>query len=328
MVSIGGEAAPPDSVRRSNLAIPRPFRLFNCYGPTEATINSTWAELGAGEEESEVVPIGRPLPGVTAYVLDEYHEPVPIGVPGELWIGGGNLATGYLSAPELTAARFVPDSFSAMPGARLYRTGDTVRWLADGQLTFLGRKDFQVKIRGHRVELQEIERVLWGIRGVRQAAVIVHEGDRLIGFVAAEDPHRVSAAAIRKAVGLELPSYMVPDQIVVLNRLPAGATGKMDRRQLRGMIPTAATGGGALATKTEAMVARIWEAVLGVTGVGRDDRFLDLGGHSILAMRVANRLHVELGISVTIRTLLGHPTVAALAGELDRMAPPAAPRRG
>ncbi|HEU5218015.1 MAG TPA: amino acid adenylation domain-containing protein, partial [Gemmatimonadales bacterium] len=326
VVNVGGAAAQPGTVRRFFEVLSKPVRIFNCYGPTETTIACTWAELAPGEDLPGV-PIGRPLPGVTAYVLDPHDRPVPIGVAGELCIGGANLATGYLGAPEQTASRFVADPFSQVPGARLYRTGDTVYWLQDGRLCFLGRGDFQVKVRGHRVELQEIERVLQDIPGVRHAAVLFQETDRLIAFVVPDHSRLLSDAAIRDAAALALPVYMLPSRIVSVERLPVGPTGKVDRHRLLAMIPAGADpAGGRPATATERTIARIWEEVLGVSGIGPENRFLDLGGHSLLAMRVAKRVEAQLGIHVSIRTLLDHSTVRALARELDRLATTPGPR--
>ena len=323
LLDIGGEATNPAAVRRWHAVAPPHIRLTNGYGPTEATVFATSAELIPGEEYAGEVPIGRPLAGVTVHVRDSHGHPVPIGAPGELWIGGANLALGYLNEPELTATRFRTDDAHALPGERLYHTGDRVRWRGDGQLAYVGRIDRQMKVRGYRIEPAEIERVLCGVPGVRQAAVIIHPGagDRLVGFVVPEGLTVPASGAIRDAASLELPVYMVPSQIVALDRLPRSSTGKVDRRALASLVPaTAESAGGHLATANERLVARIWESLLGITGIGRDDRFLDLGGHSLIAMRVASRLHTELGVRVSLRTALTHPTVASLARELDRLA--------
>jgi amino acid adenylation domain-containing protein len=327
-VDIGGEATNPAAVRRWHAVAPPHIRLTNGYGPTETTIFSTSAELIRGEEYPSDVPIGRPIAGATVHVRDSHRHPVPIGAPGELWIGGANLALGYLNEPALTAARFRTDDAHTRPGERLYRTGDRVRWRDDGQLAYLGRIDRQMKLRGYRIEPAEIERVLCGVPGIRQAAVIIHPvGDRLVGVVVPEGKTVPSSRAIRDAASLELPAYMVPGQIVTVDRLPLASTGKVDRAVLASLVPaTAESAGGHLATANEQLVARIWESVLGITGIGRDDRFLDLGGHSLLAMRVASRLQTELGVSVSLRTALTHPTVASLAGELDRLAREGPPR--
>ncbi len=331
VVTIGGEAAAPDPVRRF-FAVARPgIRLFNGYGPTETTVGAMWAELYRGEEYPGEVPIGRPYAGVTLRVVDRWRQPVPIGTPGELWIGGGNVARGYLGAPELTAERFVPDPEASPPGERFYRTGDRVRWRADGKLGYLGRMDLQMKLRGYRIEPADVESALCRAPGVRQAVVMLHPTtrDRLVAFVVPETEGAVDPQAIRDAAALELPHYMVPAQIVQLRRLPLGSTGKLDRPALAALVPVGAEPAGVvLSTETEQAVARIWAEVLGVTRVGPDDRFLDLGGHSLLAMRVANRLRAELGVDLTIRTLLDHPTVATLARELDRRVPPVAPGQG
>jgi len=322
-LGIGGEAAVPDSVRRF-FAVARPgLRLFNGYGPTETTIAVVCTELRPEEEYPGEVPIGRPYPGATVRVVDGRGQPVPIGSPGELWIGGGSLALGYLGAPALTAERFVNDPLAPGAGRRFYRTGDRVRWRNDGLLGYLGRMDMQLKVRGYRVEPADVEQTLRRVPGVRQAVVILHPTgrDRLVAFLVPEGHITLDPQAIRDAAALALPHYMVPAEVVQLKRLPLGSTGKVDRYALAALAAVApAATGGVLSTPTERVVAQTWEELLGVRGVGPDDRFLDLGGHSLLAMRVANRLRSELGIQLTISTLLNHPTVATLARELDRMA--------
>jgi len=323
VLDIGGEATNPAAVRRWHAVTSPRIRLTNGYGPTETTVYSTSADLIRGEEYPGEVPIGRPIAGGTVYVRDSRGHPVPIGAPGELWIGGANLALGYLKEPELTASRFRTDDTHAVRSERLYRTGDLVRWRDDGQLAYVGRIDRQMKVRGYRIEPAEIERVLCAVPGIRQAAVIIHpgSGDRLVGFVVPEGVTAPSSRAIRDAASLELPAYMVPSQVVTLDRLPLASTGKVDRPALASLIPaTAESTGGQLVTPNEHLVAKIWESLLGITGIGRDDRFLDLGGHSLIAMRVASRLQTELGVSISLRTALTHPTVASLARELDRLA--------
>ncbi len=325
LIAIGGEAASPDAAQRF-FEVTRGVRLLNGYGPTEATVAAIWAELSRGVEYPGEVPIGRPYPGVTVRVVDPQGRLVPIGTPGELWIGGGNLALRYLGAPELTAGRFVPDPDDPTGKARFYRTGDRVRWRDDGQLGYLGRTDQQMKLRGYRIEPAEIERVLRGVPGVRQAVVVLHPGsrDRLVAFVVPQGELPLDSQVLRDTAALDLPQFMVPAEIVQLKRLPLGSTGKVDYPALAAMVPIAQEGaGGVRTTPTEDAVARIWEATLGVTGIGRDDRFLELGGHSLLAMRVVNRVRSELGIALTMRAMLTHPTVASLAAELDRLAAPA-----
>ena len=322
VIAVIGEAMAPDSVQRF-FAVAKPgTRLFNCYGPTEATVAATSAELKPGDEYPGEVPIGRPYPGVTVWVLDPQRRPVPIGTPGELWIGGGNLALRYLGAPELTEERFPSNLSVTMPGERRYRTGDRVRWRDDGQLGFLGRTDLQMKTRGYRIEPADVERGLRKAPGVSQAAVILHPADdRLVAFVVSDRESPLDLRAVRESAEGELPHYMVPGEVIQIQRLPLGSTGKLDRRALAALVPTARSPGvAAQRTPTEQIVTRIWQEVLRVTGIGVHDHFLELGGHSLHAMRVANRLRAELGISLSLRTLLEHQTVATLARELDRPA--------
>jgi amino acid adenylation domain-containing protein len=307
---VGGEAFPPD------LALPligRVSEVWNMYGPTETTIWSTCRRVDGADSP---IPIGRPIDNTLVYVLDERHELVPIGVPGELYIGGAGVARGYFERPELTAERFVPSPFEA--GGRLYRTGDLVRWTADGELVFVRRVDSQVKLRGYRVELGEVESVLAGDPRVRECVAVVREdrpGDqRLVAYVASDPASRPTIPELRARLEQALPGYMVPGHVVVLDALPRTPNQKIDRRAL-----PAPDGGEAssayLAPRTdvEQTLARQWAELLGLPRVGVNDDFFALGGHSMLAIRMLARVRDALGVDVGLRRLFRAPTVAGVA---------------
>ncbi|WP_460901673.1 amino acid adenylation domain-containing protein, partial [Paraburkholderia jirisanensis] len=313
----GGEALPRDLSERLR---DRVGSLWNMYGPTETTIWSSCAQIGtalAGATPSE--PVGHPIGATQIYVLDERFEPVPVGVAGELYIGGIGVARGYLNRPELTAERFVADPFSDEPDARLYKTGDLARFLADGNIEYLGRNDFQVKIRGLRIELGEIETKLAACDGVRQAVVIAREdtpGDkRLVAYLAADDVESVSAAELRVQLAAQLPEYMVPGAFVVLPELPLTPNLKIDRRALP--APDASS----VVTRSyeapqgdiETALAAIWQQLLGLERVGRNDHFFELGGHSLLAVQLLSRLRQQFDAEVALRELFAQPTLDALA---------------
>ncbi|HEX8273687.1 MAG TPA: amino acid adenylation domain-containing protein [Longimicrobiaceae bacterium] len=303
-------------------------RVFDLYGPSEDTTYSTWALRRPGGPAT----IGRPIANTRAYVLDAHGAPMPVGVPGELHLGGAGVARGYLGRPELTAGRFVPDPFGGAPGARLYRTGDRARWLASGELEYLGRLDEQVKIRGFRIEPGEVESVLTSLPGVREAAVVVREdapGDRrLVGYVALAEGAAAgdAEAGLRAALRARLPEHMVPAAIVPLDALPLTPSGKVDRRALPapGQV-VAARDVGAPLTATERAVAEVWEEVLGVPRVGVGDNFFDLGGHSLLLVQVHSRLATLFPGRVAAIDLFEHRTLGALAAHLDRRGAARAP---
>ncbi|WP_437630406.1 non-ribosomal peptide synthase/polyketide synthase [Sorangium sp. So ce854] len=315
-VLVGGEPFPPGLVP---LWAPG-RRLFNGYGPTEATVVATMAACEEGS--SGRVPIGRPLANVQVYVLDPHRMPLPVGVPGELYIGGDGLARGYLNDPDLTAARFVPSPFA--PGARLYRTGDRARWLPDGALEYLDRVDHQVKLRGFRIELGEIEATLAEHPAVLDAAAVVREdtpGDRrLVAYWTAREAPAPGAGELRRHLKERLPEYMVPSAFVALDAMPRTPVGKIDRRALPrpGAAPPGA--GDAHApprTPTEEVLAGIWAETLGVPRVGARDSFFDLGGHSLLATQALSRLNASFGVALPLRALFEEPTVAGLAGRVE-----------
>ncbi|MCW6010645.1 amino acid adenylation domain-containing protein, partial [Micromonospora sp. CPCC 205371] len=275
-------------------------RLLNAYGPTEVTVCATVSEPLEGDQ----VPIGRPIEGTRVLVLDGWLRPVPHGVPGELYVSGAGVARGYAGRPALTAERFVANPFG--PG-RMYRTGDVVRWRADGQLEFLGRSDDQVKVRGHRIELGEVEAALAACDGVSRAAVAVRDG-RLVGYAVTSD-----VEGVREAVARRLPAYMVPSAIVGLAELPLNANGKLDRKALP--LPTFTRSRGP-ATADEEVLCRAFAEVLDKDLVGADDNFFDLGGDSILATKLVGHLRGALRAGISLRTVLEAPTPAGLAARL------------
>jgi amino acid adenylation domain-containing protein len=319
----GGDALIPDRVSRAMRALPG-VRLINGYGPTEATTFSCCFDATSGVPFDDSVPIGRPLANMSAYVLDGELQPVPVGVPGELYIGGDGIASGYLNQPELTAERFIANPFG---DDRLYRTGDIVRWRPDGQLEFMGRDDLQVKIRGFRVEPGEVEAALAGHPGVREAAVIApadaNRDRRMVAFVVADGG--VDEAELRAHLGEKLPAYMVPSTFALVESLPVTPNGKLDRsaladRAAQGDLPKQppAVQVESPAGEVEEVVAGIWSEVLGVQAAGPQDDFFALGGHSLLAMKLITDVNDALDVELTVRTLLVEPTLGALVREVEQ----------
>ncbi|RYZ37608.1 MAG: amino acid adenylation domain-containing protein, partial [Myxococcaceae bacterium] len=317
-VLVGGEAV--DEALWARLAALPGLQAFNVYGPTECTVDVTARAIQA----DTVRPVlGRPLTNMQGYVLDPELQPVPVGVPGELFVGGAGLARGYLERPDLTADRFVPDGLGAQPGGRLYRTGDRVRWLASGELEYLGRLDFQVKVRGFRIELGEVETALAQQPGVSEAVVLVRgEGadKRLVGYVVAKEGHALDADSLRAGLRHGMPEYMVPAALVVLAALPLNANGKVDRRALPEPEATRAEAAYvAPRTVAEATLSGIWAEVLRLERVGAKDNFFALGGHSLLATQVVSRIRTRMGVEMPLRLLFEAPTVEALAQRLTRL---------
>ncbi len=275
--------------------------------------------------DNGVVPIGRPVANTQAYVLDQDLQPVPFGFYGELYLGGDGLARGYLGRPEMTAQRFVPDPFSRRSGKRLYRTGDRVRWLANGELEFTGRFDDQVKIRGYRIEPGEVANVLARESGVKEGIVIVGPGQnqqkRLIAYVVPEG-EQVSATGLRKALKTRLPEYMVPSVIVLLEKFPLNANGKVDRKALP---PPDDAGIGteeeyvAPRTEFEARLCTMWAEILGLPRFGIEQNFFESGGHSLLATRAISQIRSEMGVEVPLRLMFDCPTIAAFAPKAEEL---------
>ena len=315
----GGEQLSQDLVDSSLTALPN-LRIWNIYGPTEATANACVATI----RSEDAVTIGRPIDNTQIYILDSSLQPVPIGVKGELYIGGAGLARGYLNQPDWTAEKFIPHPFSTEPGARLYKTGDLARYLPDGRIEFLGRTDYQVKIRGFRIELGELEAVLREHPAVREAVVLAQEDasgeKRLVAYVVAERESRPAANDLRSFLRQKLPEYMVPSALVLLDALPLMFNGKMDRRALPALERARPELENAVViprTPTEEILAEIWVQVLGLERVGIHDNFFDLGGHSLLATQVVSRIRDAFGMEIPLRRLFELPTVAGLAESID-----------
>jgi amino acid adenylation domain-containing protein len=330
-VIIGGERALPEKVARWQGNVAGKIALFNTYGPTEGTISVTRYEVPAAAVTSLAgaeVPIGPPNANTTVYVLDPYMEPLPWGVPGELFIGGVAVSRGYVGKPDLTAAAFVPDPFSTTPGARLYRTGDLARFMPDGNVQYQGRIDTQVKIRGYRIEPREVELALQKHPEVEDVVVTVREdepGDRrLVAYLVAPVGHEPDPAALRSFLQSMLPSWMVPTAFISMPVLPVNTSGKVDIRALP------APGAGNVMTSSEYVAPRnateerlcdIWKHVLKLDRIGIHENFFDLGGHSLLATRVVARINDALHMDLPLRRLFEAPTIADLAKAIGGMQP-------
>lgn len=320
VVIIGGEKAAADRVARWHQHTDDRVRLINSYGPTEITIAATYCDLKPSPAiTAGVVPIGRPLPNTSLYVLDQSLRLAPTGVPGELYVGGPGVARGYLNRSDLTLERFIPNPVSNDPSERLYKTGDIVRYRANGELEFLGRIDSQVKIRGFRVELEEIERALRRVEGVMDCVVILREDHdkRLIAYiVAGKIPPRISD--LRNYLKARLPAYMVPAAFEMIDELPLMPNGKIDRRALpdpksqgemdETFVPPA--------TPMQELLAAAWRDVLHIERIGIHDNFFDLGGHSLLAAKVVSLIRNDLDVPVTMVDVFQAPTIATLSNLL------------
>lgn len=321
LVIVGGDSIMPEAVVQWQSAEidPGAIRLLNAYGPTEATITASTYDIptGFGETSAQIrVPIGRPLLNKTNYVLDEQLEPAPVGVPGQLYIGGDGLARGYINRPELTAERFVPDPFSATAGQRLYDSGDRARYLPDGSIEFLGRLDQQVKIRGFRIEIGEIEAVLNEHDGISEVAVVVSQSgsgeQRLVAYVVAAEGNGGDWRAYLKE---RVPEYMIPAIFVAIEEMPLTVTGKIDRQALVALGVREENAGDAYEmprTAIEEALAEIWKQVLGVERVGINDNFFELGGDSILSIQIVARAN-QVGLRLTAKQIFEYQTVAELA---------------
>ncbi len=298
----------------------RSCTLYNHYGPTETHVVTAFTLTGSPGGWPSVAPIGRPVANAQVYLLDGSGRPVPIGVPGELHIGGVALSRGYLSRPDLTAEKFIPDPFSGGPGARLYKTGDLARFRPDGNIEFLGRMDRQVKIRGFRIELGEIEAVLGQHPEVRESVVLAREDQpgekRLVAYLVVDRGRGPRLSELRSFLKQKLPEYMVPSAFVTLEALPLTPSGKLDRRALpvpEQTRPELEEKLVAPRTPVEEVLAGIWAQVLGVGRVGIDDNFFELGGHSLLATRVVSRIRETFKVEVPLRSLFDAPTLSTLA---------------
>jgi amino acid adenylation domain-containing protein len=319
----GGEAVDPQRVKELLHNGP-PRHLLHVYGPTETTTFASWYRVQDVAADSTTVPIGRPIANTQLYILDGDLQPVPIGVAGELYIGGVGLAHGYLNRPELTAGKFIPNPFSTERGTRLYSTGDRTRCLPDGNIEFLGRFDDQVKIRGYRIELSEIETVLGQHPSVRQVVVLAREDSpedkRLVAYVAVASSSSPSTSELRTFLQRKLPEYMVPSAFILLESLPLTVTGKLDRKGLPApdqSRPEPEHTYTAPRTPVEELLANIWAEVLKLDKVGIHDNFFDLGGHSLLAARLISRIRDAFRIELPLRNLFEAPTVAGLVAQIE-----------
>jgi len=326
VVHLGAENCPPQLVNRHFQLHPK-SALLNEYGPSEAAI---WCTQYSCElpVSGRAIPVGRPVSNAQVYLLDERLEPVPIGVRGEIYIGGRGVARGYLQRPDLTAEKFIPHPFSSEPGARLYRTGDMARLEADGNIVFLGRLDHQVKLRGYRIELGEIEIKLGECEGVRQAVAIIREDTpghrRLVAYVVKEEDVQPSTAELRDHLKSKLPDYMIPSAFVFLDHLPLTRTEKLDLKALPSPEDDRSARGEGLAaprTNLERLLAEKWQEILGVRQIGIHENFFELGGDSLRAALLINKLQEELGDYIYVVALFEAPTIATMADYLKEYYP-------
>ncbi len=329
---IGGEQLSTPHVRKAQQGLSG-TQIINGYGPTESTTFTCTYAIPDGIASDEPLPIGRPIANTCVYILDPNMQPVPVGIPGELYIGGDGLARGYLSRPKLTAERFVSDPFNTDPGARLYKTGDLVRYRPDGNIEYLGRMDFQVKIRGYRIELGEIEAVLGQYPGIGETAVVLREdtpGDRiLVAYVVPREKgkEQIPASELRRYLQEKLPDYMVPSAFVTLEAMQRTSSGKVDRKALPAperLHPELEKGYVAPRTEAEERLASIWKEVLNLEKVGVYDNFFDLGGHSLKATQVMSQLRRIVNVDLPLKLLFESPTISGLAEHIQS-APSGAP---
>jgi amino acid adenylation domain-containing protein len=324
LVVVGGEKAQNRALETWRKIVASCVRWINTYGPTETSVIATAYEPPADGPLPSPLPIGRPVNNYRIYILDGNLQPVPVGIEGELYIGGPGLARGYLNCPELTAAKFISDPFSSGPQARLYKTGDLARYLENGEIEFVGRRDLQVKIRGFRVEPGEIEAVLTWHSSVREAVVLVQEdvssGKRLVAYVVPVSGLTPSAVELRKSLKSQLPDYMVPSGFVFLRALPLTPNGKVDRRVLSTLPAHEAPAENyvAPADPVELELAGMWEGVLGKRPIGVRDNFFEVGGHSLVAVRLMRRIEQKFKRKLPLVTLFEAPTIEQLAAILRR----------
>ena len=322
VLNLAGEALPRSLVREIERKAPPRCRLFNLYGPSEDTTYSTLARvpLDAPPETDEDPAIGRPLPGTAAYVLDRHLQPVPSGVSGELFLAGLGLARGYQNQPQLTAERFLPDSFATTAGARCYRTGDRVRHLPDGTIEYLGRVDQQVKVRGLRIELGEIETAIQQHPEVRSAVVVARDtrgARRLVAYLVPRAERSPSPAELVDFLRRRLPGSMIPETFCALSALPLTPNGKVDRRALPEPWQEPVAAASPPQTAEEALLADVWRELLGGGDVGREDSFFQLGGNSLLSLRMLSRIRQRCEVELALNDVFEHPTLAALATRIE-----------
>ena len=317
-VLVGGEALAQDLALD---LVKRSGSVWNMYGPTETTVWSTCWQVARPEE---AILIGRPIGNTQVYILDRNREPVPVGVTGELYIGGEGVTKGYLNRPELTVERFVQDPFVPEDLSFLYRTGDLARYRPDGQIVCLGREDNQVKVRGFRIELDEVETLLLEHGAVMRTAVVVREdreGDqRLVAYFVSESHEETTPTELRRHLRRRLPEYMIPQLYVELDTFPLTPNGKIDRRSLpspMGPNQVARESIQPPKTRTEKTVAGIWQELLGLAAIERHDNFFDLGGHSLLSLRALTRIEAQTGARLPAR-LMVLENLEQIAAELDR----------
>jgi len=323
LVVVGGDVMSPDALARWQESPMRGVRLINAYGPTEATITANAFEITPRLGEiaaNQGIPIGRPLANREIYILDRYGNPVSVGVPGEVHIGGAGLARGYLNRPDLTAEKFIPNAFGQEPGGRLYRTGDIARYRLDGNVEFLGRLDHQVKIRGFRIELGEIEAALGQYPGVREAVVLAREetpGERrLVAYVVTEKESSVAIEDLRRFLKQKLPEYMMPAALLTLESMPLMPNGKIDRKALPASAPTRREVEKTFVAPRDALEAELiglWEEVLNVRPIGVTDNFFELGGHSLTAVRLFGLIENRLGKRLPLAAVFQGATIEHLA---------------
>jgi amino acid adenylation domain-containing protein len=322
-VLFGGEAAEPGPLREL-LKHVGPSVLINGYGPAEGCVITTYHEITYIPEDAATVPIGRPVSNAQVYLLDQHQRLAPIGVQGEIYIGGEGVARGYLNRPELTAQRFVPDNFGEKPGGFLYRTGDLARMHGNGEIEFRGRSDEQVKIRGHRIELAEVRQALAAHPEVKQVFLLVREdqaGDkRLTAYVTLRRPLPAAQDSLRRHAKDKLPPHMLPAAYVVMDSIPLNTNGKVDRQALPapGDRPNLSHGYQAPQNDLERKLTRIWRELLKLDHIGVNDNFFDLGGHSLLAARLIARIEKETGDNIPVATLFEAPTIAQLSIRLSQ----------
>jgi amino acid adenylation domain-containing protein len=321
---IGGENLLAENLRLWRDAAPA-TRLINEYGPTETVVGCCVYEVQPADPRSGSVPIGRPIANTQLYVLDSSMQAVAPGVIGELYIGGAGVASGYLNRPELTAERFLPDPFSGIPGARLYKTGDLARYRTDGTLEYLGRADDQVKVHGYRIELGEIEAILAAHPKVKSCAVLAREDEpgnkQLVGYLVSREGDPPSTDDLRAFLKETLPQYMVPARFVYLDALPLTPNGKVDRKALPPppKVTSGAGKGGPPRTNTAKSIAAFWSELLRVDGIGIHDDFFDLGGDSLNATGLVARLRATFGVELRLASLFDQPTIAGLSEVVDML---------